>query len=131
MRLYTLEEARETLPRVIPVLERIRSAFVELRALQAATDAASRGASGDGHLLENPWEASAGKDRAEQLNRQLRRGVGRLQQWGIELKDPEKGLIDFYHEREGQVVFLCYMLGEAELACWHDLESGFAGRQPL
>ena len=131
MRLYSIEEAREILPRVIPVLEQIRSAFVELRALQAATSASSRGASGDGHLLEDPWEGEGGPDRARELDRQLRRGAGRLQQWGIELKDPEKGLIDFYHEREGQIVFLCYMLGEPGLAWWHDLQSGFAGRQPL
>lgn len=131
MRVYSVEEAREILPRVIPVLEQIHSAVVELRALQAATSASSRGASGDGHLLENPWEGDGGKDRARELNRQLQRGVARLRQWGIELKDPEKGLIDFYHEREGQIVFLCYMLGEPDIEAWHDLESGFAGRQPL
>jgi len=131
MRFYSVAEGREMLPRVIPVLEQIRAGFVELRAMEAATKADSRAATGDGHLPENPWAGDGGKDRAEQLNRQMRRGVRRLQGWGIELKDPEKGLIDFYHEREGQVVFLCYMLGEADLEYWHGLQTGFAGRQPL
>jgi hypothetical protein len=131
MRLYSVEEAREILPKVIPVVEQIRSAFLELRALQAAKKADSRAATGDGHLLENPWAGTEGENRLEELNRQLRGGANQLQRWGIEMKDPEKGLIDFYHERNGQVVFLCYVLGEADVEYWHDLQSGFAGRQPL
>jgi hypothetical protein len=42
------------------------------------------------------------------------------------LKDPERGLIDFYSEREGRVVYLCYLLGEPDLLYWHDLDTGFA-----
>ena len=47
------------------------------------------------------------------------------------MKDPERGLIDFYHERDGQVVYLCWQLGEPDIEWWHDTEAGFAGRQPL
>lgn len=131
MRLYSLAEARAVLPNVIPVLERIRDAFVQLRALEARTAAEARGASGDGNLLADPWADGDGENVAETLNRDLRSAVAALEQLGIELKDPEKGLIDFYHERDGVVVCLCYMLGERDIEFWHGLDAGFAGRTPL
>ncbi len=130
MRLYTVEEAQAALPEIIPILEDICAAYVELRALQASLSAEVRGASGDGHLLANPWQ-EGGKNRVEELNRELRRGAGELDQRGVELKDPEKGLIDFFHDHHGRVVYLCFQLGEARIQYWHDLQAGFAGRQPL
>ena len=59
MRLYTLAEADGLLPEVVPVLETLRDAYVELRAIQASVASQSRGASGDGHLLANPWRPAA------------------------------------------------------------------------
>lgn len=132
MRLYELEEARAILPQVQPVLQVIHDAVVELRAMQAALNADIRGVSGDGALLANPWaENDEGANRAETLTEALKESVAQLEQWGIELKDPEKGLIDFYWEREGRVVYLCYMLGEPDIEWWHPLETGFAGRERL
>jgi len=131
MRLYTEAEARAILPTVIPIVEKLSTSFVELRALQAIIAADSRGASGDGNLLADPWAGEGGDNRAERLNRDLRSAAGQLGELGIEVKDPEKGLIDFYSRRDGRVVYLCYLLGEPELAFWHELQAGFAGRQPL
>lgn len=131
VRFYSLAEARALLPRVIPILEATRAAFLELRALNAAIAAHQRGATGDGALLADPWSESGGANRVEELGQQLREQVGRLAAWGIELKDPERGLIDFNHERDGERVYLCYMLGESDISYWHTLAAGFAGRQPL
>lgn len=131
MQLYSEAEARALLPEIIPVVQRLRDAFVALRALQSSVEAHSRGASGDGNLLTNPFEREEHDNRAEGLNTELRSAAATLSQHGIELKDPERGLIDFYSERDGKVVYLCYLLGEPDLLYWHDLDSGFAGRQPL
>lgn len=132
MRLYTEAEARTLLPQVIPVLEQLREALQQLRALNAAISAEAKGASGDGNLLADPWtEGERGENRADALTKRLRSAASRLERWGIELKDPERGLIDFYHERDGEVVFLCFQLGEPGIRFWHTLEGGFAGRQPL
>ena len=130
MRLYGLDEARAMLPRIIPVLERLRAALTEYRALQASIQALARGASGAGHALASPWE-EGGEGRVESLGQELREAVDQLHGWGIELKDPARGPIDFHWEREGEVVYLCYLLGEPEIAFWHSLSAGFAGRQPL
>ena len=51
---------------------------------------------------------------------------------GIEVKDLNKGLIDFPHRRtNGEIVFLCYMHGEPAILTWHTIEAGFPGRQSL
>jgi hypothetical protein len=50
---------------------------------------------------------------------------------GCEIKDLESGLIDFPTIWEGREVFLCWRLGESEVNHWHEIEDGFAGRQPL
>jgi hypothetical protein len=131
VRFYELDEAKLLLPRVIPVLEKLQAAYRELRALQASVAAESRGASGDGHLLVNPWAEEEGKDQGEALSATLQNAAAQLDRWGIELKDPEKGLIDFFHQRDGRTVYLCYLLGEPSIEYWHDLDAGFAGRQPL
>lgn len=130
MRLYTVEEARALLPEVIEVVTELRDAFVELRALQATVEAEARGASGDGNLLADPWD-SEGENRMEQLKRAIQRAAADLDRRGIEVKDPDRGLIDFFSERAGRVVYLCYLLGEPDLEYWHDLNTGFAGRQRL
>lgn len=54
-----------------------------------------------------------------------------LQNLGIEFKDPVQGLIDFPSWKDGRVVYLCWRLGEPEVAFWHELHTGFAGRQSL
>ena len=50
---------------------------------------------------------------------------------GCELKDIPMGLVDFPSIRENREVYLCWKLGEPEIRHWHELSTGFAGRQPL
>ncbi len=58
--------------------------------------------------------------------------VAELDNLGIQLKDFERGLIDFPTIRDGRVVLLCWQLGEGdELEWWHDVDAGFAGRTRL
>ena len=58
--------------------------------------------------------------------------LSELETLGVQLKDFERGLVDFPSLREGRVVLLCWQLGEGdELEWWHDVDAGFAGRTPL
>lgn len=50
---------------------------------------------------------------------------------GVVVKDIVTGLVDFPHEFEGRIVYLCWKFGEDDLAWWHEIEDGFAGRQPI
>jgi hypothetical protein len=57
--------------------------------------------------------------------------VREIEETGAHLKDVELGLVDFPAERDGEIVYLCWQSGEPEVAFWHRVEDGFAGRQPL
>lgn len=50
---------------------------------------------------------------------------------GAEIKDLDQGLVDFRALREGREVYLCWRFGEGKIAFWHEIETGFAGRQPI
>jgi hypothetical protein len=49
----------------------------------------------------------------------------------IVLRDLDRGLVDFPALRDEREVYLCWVEGEDEIAFWHELEAGYAGRQPL
>jgi len=55
--------------------------------------------------------------------------VARLEELGVVLKDADMGLVDFPAVRLGRRVYLCWKLGEPEVAFWHGLEEGYAGRK--
>ena len=85
--------------------------------------------------------AGNGRDHAEemgQLRRELQSLIARSEAilteilgLGVEVKDLQLGLVDFPSEREGRVVYLCWRLGEDRVRFWHEVDAGFAGRQPL
>lgn len=69
-------------------------------------------------------DVDRGRDRLEEL-------VEELQGLGVLLKDYFTGLIDFPCWMDDHEVYLCWKLGEAEIAHWHEIEAGFSGRQKL
>jgi hypothetical protein len=75
-------------------------------------------------MLQAQREVERGQDRMRDYERELK-------QLGIELKDYFTGLIDFPCRMDGREVYLCWRLGEPEVAFWHELDSGFGGRQKL
>lgn len=121
-RFYTPDEANALLPKVRPVVERIRE---NQRALAADTSMAAmrEKAAHNGGGLPSP-------QLGEQA-RALEQDVQQLDAWGIVLRDPSVGLIDFFWQREGATVFLCWKLGEARIEWWHPIETGIAGRRKL
>ena len=61
----------------------------------------------------------------------LHLSVGRITELGVVLKDLDSGLLDFPHSKEGRIVFLCWHPPEERVDYWHEVEDGYAGRQPL
>ena len=57
--------------------------------------------------------------------------VQKFNEHQIQIKDLDRGLIDFPAFVGGKEVFLCWEKGEDDIEFWHDLESGYAGREPL
>lgn len=130
MRIYTLAEARALLPEVAPVVGAIQRAYRALRALQASVASDNRRTGADGNLIADPWQEGE-SDGLETLAAAVREGAATLEGWGIELKDPDKGLIDFYWRQDGEIAYLCWFAGEPSLTYWHRLHDGFAGRRRI
>jgi hypothetical protein len=61
----------------------------------------------------------------------VQQNVRAIDALGIEIKDINTGLIDFWSKRDGREVYLCWRYGEPCVEYWHDIDAGFAGRQPL
>ena len=119
---YSVDEANALVPAVKPLLERIRAnqkALAEDKTLAAVKEKAAHNGGG----LPTPH--------LSELQRTLERDLRQLHQWGIVLRDPSIGLIDFLHQREGETVFLCWKLGETRVEWWHPIDTGIAGRQRL
>jgi hypothetical protein len=57
--------------------------------------------------------------------------VRRIQATGAILKDINLGLLDFLSKRDGREVYLCWRYGEDRIEFWHELHTGYSGRQPL
>ena len=126
---FTVAEANAMIPELTNLLEQMRSQGQQLAAVHERSAQVNRKLRGNGY--HNPNEDTMVADLAQSLQEVLQQGIGRLSEWGIELKDLEAGLVDFPALREGRTVFLCWQLGEPEVAYWHETTTGFAGRQPL
>lgn len=77
-------------------------------------------------------------EEASELDKQIRSKVDVLRDrveaitdQGVMIKDIDNGIVDFPTRREGRVVLLCWMITEPDITHWHELDSGFQGRQPL
>jgi len=116
---YTLEEANALLPQVRAVLLQMA---VEQRRLDVAHEALHQQLAGNG---EGSTETEMG---------QIRDGIHalltHLEKLGIQLRDPEVGLVDFPGERDGVPVWLCWRLADPSVAYWHGTDEGFASRRP-
>jgi len=130
MTLFTLEEAEAMLSQVREQLTAMQAAKRELDELREALGEVVHKAAGNGHVTRED-RLGEQRQRAEALAATLNAGLERFQAWGVEIKGIDEGLVDFPSEREGRVVYLCWRLGEEGIGWWHELETGFAGRQPL
>lgn len=130
--LFTLEEANQRLPLVKSIVRDIVSLFHDTEQreerLQEIRSLRPERRNFDDVYTEEVDQVERELD--EDRNR-LRGFVDELQSLGVELKDPAQGLVDFRSESEGREVYLCWKHGEDDIAFWHELNAGFAGRQPL
>jgi hypothetical protein len=119
---YTVEQANAARPWVAERLQRIRRAMTALGDPVMAAALESVGDAGGGSY---PGRAAA----AAAL--ELTLAASELEAMEVVLRDPEGGLVDFPSLRDGEEVYLCWRLGEGEVAFWHHPEAGFTGRQPV
>lgn len=126
---FTVDEANRTLPLVKAIVGDIVRQFqtvTELRQRLSMVLTEHRRPSSDPYseeLAQTQLELESGEE-------QLQKFIDELKRLGVELKSPD-GLCDFYSIRDGREIYLCWRLGEPEVAHWHELDAGVAGRQAL
>jgi hypothetical protein len=126
-KLFRLEEANAFVPRLQIQMERLQRSALRLH------DEMSALARETGQELASltPEDLLRQRPAARLLVEELDDIVHEIEASGAHLKDIQLGLVDFPAERDGQVIYLCWQFGEPEVAFWHEVEGGFAGRQPL
>ena len=126
-KLFRVDEANAVVPRLTLWIERLQRGALrleeEMRLLAGARGVALDAIGTDDLLRERPA--------ARVLVEELDTIVCEIEESGAHLKDVRLGLVDFPSERGGQTIYLCWQFGEPEVAFWHGLQDGFAGRQPL
>jgi hypothetical protein len=132
MRFFTQEEANEALETVRPLVERLVEARQRLVHAAGKLEDVEGRVSGNGGGLD-PDRVHELQERAAEAAADIAGLVTELEAAGVQVKDLDQGLIDFpaKHPEQGDTVLLCWRLGEDEVAHWHSLEEGFAGRKPL
>jgi len=124
MKLFTISEANDLLNTVIPMLHSIRRVHLGIDAMRPASLLAAASSDFGGG-------AEGGTAYVTSLF-SLNRLTTELNELGVELKDHRRGLIDFPTMRGERVVLLCWQFEDGDkIRWWHEMDGGFAGRQPL
>jgi hypothetical protein len=125
MKLFTVEEANALLPSVRESLQKIQRCRTRLGAFRPEAKRAAENAELGGGGMEG------GAFYAIVLTN-FTAEISELEALGVQLKDFDRGLVDFPSLRDGRVVLLCWQLGEGEeVEWWHAMDAGFGGRTPL
>lgn len=122
-RLFTPQEANSLLAELRPLMASLLEARHRLLQLQPSL----------GPILERILDNGGGRVAGQALAefQRIRQVVETINGRGVLVKDVNAGLLDFPSEREGRLVYLCWRYDEPEIGFWHEVDSGFAGRQPL
>ena len=130
MRYFTREAANAALADVRPLAEEMTEHARALAAARARRASLHELIGGNGGDL-TPSDLAAAQEDADREAAAVSRCVERIHALGAQVKDLERGLVDFPAVREGEEILLCWHVGEEEVAYWHRPEDGFGGREPL
>jgi hypothetical protein len=127
-KLFTLQEAERTLPLVRRIVSDLTIEYPAWRAAVGRFELLTGGARAEwGETQELIAAREEVTRHADRINRYLQE----LEGIGCVFKGFEGGLVDFYSMREDRPIFLCWRLGEDRITHWHEIDTGFGGRQPI
>jgi len=122
-RYFTLEQANDTLDLIRPWMDEVQAIRRKIMASQPEAWTAIEKSVGNGgnralSKLIHDFE-------------QLDALVHQIQATDVLIKDINLGLLDFPALKDGREVYLCWQYGEGQIAFWHEVDAGYAGRQPI
>lgn len=123
MRYFGVEEANRLIPLLTRTFEQVRPwvarTHVIVRELESLQDAGAA-----------PQRTAPLRAERDTLLERIQSELEQFQELGVEIKAAD-GLVDFHALKGGRPVYLCWRYGEPEVAHWHELDGGFAGRQAI
>jgi hypothetical protein len=120
---FTLEEANRALKIIRPLMHEVQAIRQKILANQPeAWPAIEKSAGNGGNRALSDMVQDFEKFDAL---------IHQIQDTGAQIKDINTGLLDFSALKDGREVYLCWQYGEEDIAFWHEVEAGFAGRQPI
>jgi hypothetical protein len=125
---FTLAEANRTLPLVRRIVQDVTSVYPTWKDLVAQYEVIAAQSRPD---WGESAEQLAMKARIDDVARKINGYMVELEQVGCEFKGFDEGLVDFHGRLGDREILWCWKLGEERIAHWHELDAGFAGRQPI
>ncbi len=122
---YELDAANDRVAELRPLLAALRDARDEVAAGQRRLARLQASGDADPVLVRREQDAMTTPVRSMEL------AVRQIDAWGVTLRDIGSGLVDFPALANGRPIWLCWKLGEDDIAFWHELDAGIAGRKPL
>ena len=130
-RTFTLDEAQS----LLPVLESLLRAAIHAKKIIDEADAEQQALQHrvflNGGMFLDIVPLARRKAEREQTEQRAKDALAEIDSIGVQVKDLNIGLLDFPCEVEGQIILLCWKLGEKAITHWHGLQEGFAGRKPI
>jgi hypothetical protein len=129
--MFTLAEAQTLLPVLESLLKKAQQAGTKAAELEVEFERLRQQIflAGGTHIdVASTARRRAERDKALQETQDT---LSEIDEIGVQVKDLDKGLLDFPCAMEGKTILLCWKLGEKEIGYWHSEEEGFAGRKPI
>ena len=130
-RTFTLQDAQMLLPTLESLLRTAIQSKKLIEDVEAELQDVSHRVFLNGGTLVNVIEVARRKAERERAVQRAKDAIAEIHATGVQVKDIDIGLLDFPCKVEGEIVLLCWKLGEEKITHWHSTEEGFAGRKPI
>src|ERR1700757_136789 len=130
-RTFTLDEAQSLLPVLESLLRTAINAKKILGEAEAEQQALAHRIFLNGGMFLDIVPLAQRKAERAKAEQRAKDALAEINSIGVQVKDIDIGLLDFPCEVEGQVILLCWKLGEKSITHWHGTQEGFAGRKPI
>ena len=131
MKTFSLDEAQTLLPVLESLLRRAVAANAKAAALEAELQALNQRIFLSGGMQVDVATIARRRGEREMAVREAKDSINEIDSIGVQVKDLNSGLLDFPCMLDGEIVLLCWRLGEKQITHWHTLDGGFASRRPL
>lgn len=131
MKTFSLDEAQSLLPVLESLLKRAIEGKKSAEEKEAELQQLRQRIFLSGGMLVNVISTTRQRAEIDKSLQQAKDAVAEIDSIGVQVKDLDTGLLDFPHMIDGEIVLLCWRMGESRIDYWHTMDAGFRGRQPI